>query len=283
MYSTFGEVYEINCARYGREADLPITHFKERLNQAITGQLNLEALVDLRLHTYNEITNRFVSENVFSQFMYKTLPTCNHLWTFKKQFAVQLALSGFMSYMLQIGGRSPNKILFAKNTGKVFQNDFHPAYDIHGMVEFAEPVPFRLTRNLQTFFTPFGVEGLFISSMCAAAQAVVAPKNQHVKHQLAMFFRDELISWSWRRPPGPSPANGTAGGMSSAELKTKVAENVEQVITRVQKIAPQCFPEEEENSTEPPQSVQRGVSDLVDAALRPKSLCMMDPTWHPWF
>lgn len=50
------------------------------------------------------------------------------------------------------------------------------AYDMHGMVEFAEPVPFRLTRNLQTFFTPFGVEGLFVSSMCAAAQAVVAPK-----------------------------------------------------------------------------------------------------------
>lgn len=73
---------------------------------------------------------------------------------------------------------------------------------------------------------------------------IVVLQNQHVKHQLAMFFRDELISWSWRRPPGPSPANGTAGGMSSAELKTKVAENVEQVITRVQKIAPQCFPEE---------------------------------------
>lgn len=126
MYSTFGEVYEINCARYGREADLPITHFKERLNQALTSQLSNDAIVELRLHTYNEITNSFVSENVFSQYMYKTLPTSNHLWTFKKQFAVQLALSGFMSYMLQIGGRSPNKILFAKNTGKVFQNDFHP-------------------------------------------------------------------------------------------------------------------------------------------------------------
>jgi hypothetical protein len=59
-----------------------------------------------------------------------------------------------------------------------------------------------------------------------------------------MFFRDELISWSWRRPPGASPANSAAGGMSSAELKTKVAENVEQVINRVQRIAPQCFPEE---------------------------------------
>jgi transformation/transcription domain-associated protein len=28
--------------------------------------------------------------------------------------------------MLQIGGRAPNKILFAKNTGKFFQTDFHP-------------------------------------------------------------------------------------------------------------------------------------------------------------
>ena len=26
--------------------------------------------------------------------MYKMLPTCNHLWTFKKSFCMQLALSG---------------------------------------------------------------------------------------------------------------------------------------------------------------------------------------------
>ena len=49
-------------------------------------------------------------------------------------------------------------------------------YDGNGVVEFSEPVPFRLTRNLQTFFTPFFVEGLFVSSMCAAAQSIVAPK-----------------------------------------------------------------------------------------------------------
>lgn len=50
------------------------------------------------------------------------------------------------------------------------------AYDMNGIVEFSEPVPFRLTRNLQTFFTPFGVEGFFVSSMCAAAQAIVSSK-----------------------------------------------------------------------------------------------------------
>jgi transformation/transcription domain-associated protein len=91
-----------------------------------------------------------------------------------------------MSFMLQIGGRSPNKILFAKNTGKIFQTDFHPAYDANGMIEFNEPVPFRLTRNMQAFFSHFGVEGLIVSAMCAAAQAVVSPK---------VSFGDHPFSW----------------------------------------------------------------------------------------
>jgi len=41
-----------------------------------------------------EIEARMVSENIFSQFMYKTLATSCHVWTFKKQFCAQMALSG---------------------------------------------------------------------------------------------------------------------------------------------------------------------------------------------
>lgn len=284
MYSTFLEVYEINCARNNREADLPITHFKEQLNQAISGQISPEAVVDLRLQAYTDITKSFVLDNIFSQYMYKTLPSGNHLWAFKKQFAIQLALSCFMSYMLQIGGRSPNKILFAKNTGKIFQTDFHPAYDVNGMIEFIEPVPFRLTRNMQTFFSHFGVEGLIVSAMCSAAQAVVMPKqSQHLWFVLAMFFRDELLSWSWRRPLGMPSAQIAAGGINPLDFEQKVTTNVEHVIGRIKGIAPQFSSEEDDNATDPPVSVQKGVTDLVEAALAPRHLCMMDPTWHPWF
>lgn len=59
-------------------------------------------------------------------------------------------------------------------------------YDGNGVVEFSEPVPFRLTRNLQTFFTPFIVEGLFVSSMCAAAQSIVAPKVTSLSIMIAI-------------------------------------------------------------------------------------------------
>ncbi|KAK9062066.1 hypothetical protein SSX86_019251 [Deinandra increscens subsp. villosa] len=284
-YSTFLEVYENHCSRNNKEADQPIAYFKEQLNQAISGQIPPETVVDLRLQAYNHITKDYVFDSIFSQYMYKTLLSGNHMWAFKKQFAIQLALSSFTSFMLQIGGRSPNKILFAKNTGKIFQTDFHPAYDANGMIEFNEPVPFRLTRNLQAFFSHFGVEGLIVSAMCAAAQAVVSPKqSQHLWHHLAMFFRDELLSWSWRRPLGMPLAPVVGGGsLNPVEFRQKITTNVEEVIGRINGIAPQFISEEDENSVDPPQSVQRGVIELVEAALTPRNLCMMDPTWHPWY
>ena len=38
-YATYGEAYEVHCARTGREADLPLTHFKRRCS-APNGQLH---------------------------------------------------------------------------------------------------------------------------------------------------------------------------------------------------------------------------------------------------
>ncbi|KAL8160447.1 hypothetical protein V2J09_001984 [Rumex salicifolius] len=284
-YSTFLEVYENHCARTNREADLPITLFKEQLNQVVSGQISADAIVELRLQAYSEVTRNHVPDNILSQFIYKILLNGNHMWAFKKQFATQVALSSLISYMLQIGGRSPNKILFAKNTGKIFQTDFHPTYDANGIIEFSEVVPFRLTRNLQAFFSSFGVEGLVVSAMCAAAQAVVTPKqSQHLWYHLSMFFRDELLSWSLRRPLGIPMAPMAAGGsLNPADFQLKVTTNVDYVIGRISDIAPQNYCDEDENGIEPPQSVQRGVTELVEAALSPRNLCMMDPTWHPWF
>ncbi|KAL3583843.1 hypothetical protein D5086_014904 [Populus alba] len=194
MYTTFLEVYENHCARNDREEDLPIMYFKEQLNQAISSQISPKAIVDLRLQAYNEITKTYVSDGIFSQYMYKTL-----------------------------------------------LSDFHPAYDANGMIEFNEPIPFRLTRNMQTFFFYFGIEGLIVSAVCAAAQA----QSQHLWHQLAMFFSDELLSWSWRRPPGLNLGPGAGGSvMNPANFQHKITTNVDNVISRITGIAPQFLSEE---------------------------------------
>lgn len=69
-------------------------------------------------------------------------------------------------------------------------------------------------------------------------------QNQHLWHHLAMFFRDELLSWSWRRPLGMPMAPHPGGGLSPADFKHKVTTNVEHVIGRIHSIAPQSLSDE---------------------------------------
>jgi len=274
-YCSCGEAYEVNCARYGREPDLPIIHFKDQCCGP-NGQLLQDPNGELRLKAYQAIESGVVSENVLSQYMYKTLPTCNHLWTFKKQFCSQMSLSAVLCHMLQLGGRSPNKILFAKNSGLAFQMDLYPVYDNRGLLECNEPVRFRLTRNLQTFFTPFGVDGVFVGCMASASGAGMQPQN-NLRHILSMFFRDDIMSAQQRRS-NRGATGGTPSGLMSQDLKTVVVANVEQCIKRLDMMAPPQKP-----NPSAPADPHRGAAQLVKEALSPRNLCRMEPTWHPWF
>jgi transformation/transcription domain-associated protein len=65
------------------------------LPQEATGEIMQDQNAPkVRLVAYTEICEKLVSENVFSQYIYKTLPSCNHLWVFKKSFCTHMALSG---------------------------------------------------------------------------------------------------------------------------------------------------------------------------------------------
>lgn len=52
----------------------------------------------------------------------------------------------------------------------------------------AQEMPYRLTRNLATFVTPFGLEGVFLIAQVATAQALLQP-HRSLKWTLALFFR----------------------------------------------------------------------------------------------
>jgi transformation/transcription domain-associated protein len=274
-YSTYGEAYEMYHARHGREADVPINFFKESLNKAFQSEMPPQKVWDLRLSTYRDIiTSNYVIDTVFKHYMIKLLPTEN-LWMFKRQFMAQMALSSFMSAVFHIGGRQPQKILFAKSSGKVLQLDFHPMYDAAGNLEAAEAVPFRLTRNLQSFFTPYGIEGSLVACMGATSQAFTATHSP-LEHHLTMFFRDELMTWPWRRqgasgqPPPRRP-----------ELVVMVQANVKEVLSKVHSLKPE--PPPAGNAELRKRAVQEGVLNLVESALNPRNICRMEPTWHPWF
>ena len=181
--------------------------------------------------------------------------------------------------------------------------DFYPSFDSNGLIEYAEPVPFRLTRNLHAFFTPFGVKGDFVATMAAAAQACTAP-GRNVRMHLDVYFRDSLTIWPWRQQQQAQQQNvdaNDAAAKTSAAAAAFFSEpdastvnemakaNVEEAMKRLPIIAP--IPTTKTlltqtqgggNDAQQLQSVQKGVIHLVESALNPKNLARMEVSWQSW-
>lgn len=68
---------------------------------------------------------------------------------------------------------------------------FDPAQPLH---KSQEPVPFRLTPNMQHFITPTGVEGLLTSAVMAIARSLTLPEFD-LESCLSLFLRDEVCSY----------------------------------------------------------------------------------------
>lgn len=64
-----------------------------------------------------------------------------------------------------------------------------------------------LINHLSAPAPQFGVEGVFMTGMAAAAAALVQ-RNSNLQHVLALFFRDDLLAWMTRhRRPQVRPAH----------------------------------------------------------------------------
>ena len=272
-FATYLEALEVNCQSLGKEPDYPVLLFKGKIYN------RNEDPAELALQAFREITegpDEKIPENIFSLYMYRILPSSNHLWVFRKQFCAQMALSALMSVMLSIGGRVPGKILFSRSSGKVLQVDFCPLVNAQGYVhQNEEAVPFRLTRNLATFFSPFGVEGVFKTSMVVTAMALTQ-RHSNLASCLSLFFRDELLAWASRRE---SRSQYTS---SMSQLQPLVEKNVAGAMQNVKEICPDV-PKNYMEEGAPRGVINRGVEELIRRAIDPENLCTMDPTWHPWY
>jgi hypothetical protein len=105
-----------------------------------------EELRARQLDAFTEIVDKpMISEQVFAQTMFKSLPTSNHTFTFRKQFCAQLALSSLFSYLFNCAACMPNKLLFAKGSGLVFQQDVAARYSASDREARAklQEVPYR--------------------------------------------------------------------------------------------------------------------------------------------
>jgi len=271
------DAYETYCARYGREPDAPILHFKART----CFEDGTVADAQTRRAAYIEITEKMVTENVFSQYMYKTMVENSRvMWTFKRQFSLSAAMSAVACYSLRLTGRLPNKILVSKAKGEITHLELSAMYNDRLQLDMAgETVPFRLTRNMTAFIGQHGFEGTLIAAAVAAAQGLQQERSP-IASMLALFLRDDLLAYAQRRLVVRSIA---AVNLKAIQVDMATTSNVNQCLGRLEKIGPRnSVTPATAPGTQTIANPQAGMRELVQVAMSANQLCQMDPTFMPW-
>ena len=130
-------------------------------------------LLNLKVEIFQEIAARYVPETILSNFIAKQMSTYEDLWNLRKTFTRQMAATSFLTYILSVGHRQPQKMHISLRTGNVWFAEPVPTIAASSaLLTNSDPVPFRLTPNIQHFITPAGLEGLFSSALLSIARSL---------------------------------------------------------------------------------------------------------------
>lgn len=166
--------------------------------------------------------------------MVLTMDGPSELWRMRKQFALQVASSSFMSYVLCLSSRHPSRFHLSRATGLIAMTELLPGKgyfyryvicywllrlgisNVAPVFATADVVPFRLTPNMQHFLGPIFTEGILTSGIMSIGRCLTEPEVRYfslhicywkvmsclkfdLEQQLCLFARDEVSSWMGMR------------------------------------------------------------------------------------
>jgi transformation/transcription domain-associated protein len=288
-YITPQSVYEDHCRRHDLDKDEPLNFTMERL-RAITPQKQ-EQYSTIKVEAFNHVQEHVVSKEMARNYFAATHPSFDAFWLFRRQFSYQLAALSFMTSIMHMTMRYPHKMHIARRTGNVWGSELLPFMSqTRPYFHNPEPVPFRLTPNLQMIMGPIHTEGIFVCALMAIARCLTADvsiptnnangangagsqqsggqlgaSNSEMEHHLSIFIRDEMAFWY---------TSSHRQGIKENELRENVQRNSDLVVNKAIWLA------KEPDVNNLPAS--QNVLDSIAKATNPEKLAQTDLLWMPW-
>ncbi|KAI1075256.1 FAT domain-containing protein [Whalleya microplaca] len=266
-YITLQGIYEDHCRRNGMTKDEPVMFTMDKLRGLIDpkGTKQPEQTATARLEVFTAIQEKWVPHNVVLEYFQSIFPEFSEFWLFRRRFSYQLSALTFMTYILYMTGRYPHKINIARGSGKIWGSELMsfmaPAKPFF---HNPEPVPFRLTPNLQTLMGPLATEGIFSCSIMAIARCLTEPEFE-LEHALTLFVRDEVIYWF--------TSSHRAIHLNENQLRDTVQTNCDMIVKRAVSLAQSPVGNLPANQT---------VIDLIARSVNPMNLAQCDALWMPY-
>ena len=261
-YISLQGVYEDHCRRNSTNKDDPILFTMDKLRPTTPQSPDIN-YNSLRLDIFTAIRAKWVPQTIALHYFQATYSSYPDFFLFRRQFSYQLAALTFMTYIMHMSARFPHKLSISRSTGNVWGSELIPAMN-SARPQFTnlEPVPFRLTPNLQTLMGPLATEGLFSAAIMAIARCLTEPESgSELEQQLSIFVRDEMVFWFTQQHKS---------GVGESQLRVHTITNCELVVKRAVSLA------------RPPEGnlpANQTVVDAVAMAVSPHNLAKADALW----
>lgn len=279
-FTTLYQIYDHTCAKKGIDRDAIQDFVSEQLNAAHDKVLPPPDITAVKVEIFSSIQSMFLPSTVVKDYFSSLFTEFEDFWLFRKRFSSQYGAFVFMTYMLSINNRSPHKIYIDKKSGNVFTLEMLPArYPYERVKQSAknfeanlppdapvfhnnEPVPFRLTPNIQKLIGDSALEGIFSVNIFAIARALLEPDHE-LNTYLSLFIRDEVISWY---------SNLHRSIVEDPQLRDIVHTNTDLIIRRIAQLG---------HLSSNPSVATQYVLDAIGAAVSPRNLAKTDQSFMP--
>ena len=214
---------------------------------------------------FTAIQEKWVPRTIILEYFQAIYPGFADFWLFRKRFTYQFAALTFMTYVLFMHQRHPNKIHIARGSGNVWGSDLMSAMHLaKPFFHNNETVPFRLTPNLHMLMGPIGTEGIFTSSIMAIARCLTETEHE-LEHTLTLFVRDEISFWF--------TSGHRSATLTDVQMRESVQLNSQLIANRATSLA------------QPPNGnlpANQTIIDAINKAVNPMYLAQADVIWMPY-
>ncbi|XP_056151597.1 serine/threonine-protein kinase ATR [Lampris incognitus] len=209
---------------------------------------------------------------IFYEWFLRTFPDPTSWYSSRSAYCRSTAVMSMVGYILGLGDRHGENILFDSLTGECIHVDFNCLFNKGETFDVPEVVPFRLTQNMVHAMGPMGTEGLFRQA-CEVTLRLMRDQREPLMSVLKTFLHDPLVEWSKQGKGLSKPQANETGEIVNEKAKTHVCD-IEQRLQGVIKSRNKVLGL--------PLSIEGHVHYLIQEGTDDKLLCQMYLGWGPY-
>lgn len=198
---------------------------------------------------------------VFHEWFLTSWPEPSAWLSSRLAYSRTLAVMSMIGYILGLGDRHGENILFDGLSGDTVHVDLNCLFEKGKTLEIPERVPFRLTQNMVDALGVTGVEGVFRKA-AEITMSILRSNSDSLMSVLEAFVHDPLVEWTSKG----------RGKSDPRDIRSNADKNLHPIKRKLRGVM-------NEGTVV---SVPNQVETLIKEATSPRNLSAMYVGWAPW-